>query len=341
VIEEDSPFIVQEIGNLASSGVPEKCLSFACVSKTGNSGPFVIANRDNNEIYLVDEDLNSRNVLSGHDVSHASLNLDQTCLAISSNTSFQVLNHPNSEIISEIDAKEKIEFINWVTPTDLAIVTKSSYLLWRNGEVKKLRDRLPETKDFQIVDFSINGTGWCSVSGIKPKNGVVCGIVQLFDFRTSTSIVYEGHCGTFLLTNSNKSYFALYSTSSRNSLQLISLPDTKFSTSIEVFISKSNARDFPIQLVSLFDSEMILIIFKSGIVHVYDIGTKVCLIVFSASSCPLFCVYSQSDRVFGLVDRYGGVKRVSINEKSFLDNFKSSIELFDLYQVFESARKVN
>lgn len=237
----------------------------------------------------------------------------------------------NKTKLHELDLKDTIECIKWFPSAHLVIVTRSSYHMWDGSDCKVIHDRSSEMKGLQIVDVALHRDGWCAVSGIKPKDGRIVGTVHLFSVKKTLSVNYSGHCGAFVkLNDQSRTSFIFYSCDGKPTLQILNLEDMTKLASLEVFLSSNRERDFPIKLVSNSQLGIMYVVMKSGSVHVYDLTSRICLQIVDASSTPIFFIFEVQNHEFGIIDRLGNLKAVSLNPSALVKYVGESLGQYEL-----------
>jgi clathrin heavy chain len=274
----------------------------------------------------------------------AIMNPSANIIALKAARQLQIFNLDTKSKLKAHAMPEDVIFWKWATPKLLGLVTENSVYHWSiEGDSAPLKvfDRHQSLSGSQIINYRTSSDlKWMVLVGISAQQGRVVGNMQLYNTDRAVSQPLEGHAAGFSELNLGTSKHSLFAFSCRKpdgaKLHIIEIDAKEGQApfqkrSVDVFFPPEAANDFPVAMQISQKYNIIFLVTKMGLIHLYDLESGSLIYMNKISGDTIF-VTADLDATSGLlaVNRKGQVLSVSVDPNNlvpYVSNVLKNVEL--------------
>lgn len=342
------PIKFEENLNLINIGINAQNVGFT--NLTMESEKFICVREqvgDQSQVVIIDMADPQNPIRRPITADNAIMNPISKIIALKAGKTLQIFNMELKAKMKAFNMTEEVVFWKWVTPSMVGLVTDQACYHWTiEGESPPLKvfDRHGSLQGCQIINYRASADlKWLLLVGISAVGGAVKGAMQLYSVERKVSQPIEGHAAAFTQHkadgNNNESNLFCFAVRgpAGGKLHIIEVgspaagnqPFTK--RQADVFFPQEAANDFPVAMQVSKKHGVIYLVTKYGYIHIYDVGTGICIFMNRISSDTIFVTVPQ-DSTGGImgVNRKGQVLTVTIDEANIVQYCQGQLNNHDL-----------
>ena len=256
---------------------------------------------------------------------------------VGSTTTLQIFNMEMKSKMKAFEFPEEVSLWKWIDTKTIGIVTPGSVYHWSmegdSGPVK-IFDKHGSMAGCQILNYKASpDMKWLVLNGIKQEAGQIVGAMQLYSIDKKISQPMAGFAATFAKLTVAGSELQLFcfcgkSAAGTGQVQIIKIGGAAPFDKKNIDIGAFEANDFPVAMQSSDKYDLLYLITKGGIFHLYDTetGNMIYQNRISDATNAVFCT-TQNTKNGGIVaiNRQGQVLSVTIDEANLVPHIMGQL----------------
>ena len=256
---------------------------------------------------------------------------------VGTTTTLQIFNMEMKSKMKAHEFPEEVSLWKWIDPKTIGIVTASSVYHWSmegDSAPAKVFDKHASMAGSQILNYKASpDMKWLVLNGIKQEAGQLVGKMQLYSIDKRISQPMDGFAATFANITVAGSELQLFcfcgkSAAGTGQVQIVKIGGAAAFDKKTVDIGAFEPTDFPVAMQASDKYDLLYLITKGGIFHLYDTETGAMIYQnrISDAANAVFCTATNTKNGGIIaVNKSGQVLSVTIDEANLVPHIMGQL----------------